>query len=101
MRTRSEECLLPTTHDRPPAFGEEQLRAAIRRWAGLRAEGRRVEGVDQAPGCVYGLLTREALQDLAQELEQMRDELTWIRRLIVGAVAAALVGTIIKWVGWV
>jgi len=91
----------PAAHDPAPSSGEEQLRAAIRRWAGLRAESRRVAGVDQSPGCVYGLLTRETLQGLAQELEQIRDELTWIRRLIVGAVAAALVGTVIKWVGWV
>jgi len=80
--------------------GEAALREAIRRWQGLRAVGRKVDGVDQAPGCVYGMVTRDALDELAGDIEDIKAEMAWIRRVIVAAIVSAALGTVLRAAGW-
>jgi len=80
--------------------GEAALREAIRRWQGLRAAGRKVDGVDQAPGCVYGMVTRDALDELAGDIEDIKAEMAWIRRVIVAAIVSAALGTVLRAAGW-
>jgi len=80
--------------------GEAALREAIRRWQGLRAVGRKVDGVDQTPGCVYGMVTRDALDELSGDIEDIKAEIGWIRRVIIAAIVSAAVGTVLRAAGW-
>ena len=79
--------------------GEERLRAAIRRFA-PRADPRE-EPVDDRPGCTYGLLTRDAVDDLRADIEDVKREMEWIRRVIVVAIVSAGIGTLLRMAGWV
>lgn len=81
--------------------GEEALRAEIRRWRKVVNGGRSVLGTNDAPACVFGMLTREMLDGLAGDVEDIKSEIQWIRRVIVTAVAGAAVATILRFMGWV
>jgi len=81
-------------------IGEAELRAAIRRWRDLKRKEHKVDGVDQSPGCVFGLVTRDALDNLAGDLDDIKAELKWIRRVIVGAVVSAGIATVLRFAGW-
>ena len=49
--------------------GVERLRAVLRRYRSTRVKG---VAVDERPGCVYGMLTREQLENLAEDIEQLK-----------------------------
>jgi hypothetical protein len=75
--------------------GKEKLRAAIVRFNRTRA---RDVSVDERPGCVYGLLTRDLADDLKTGLVGVRAELADLRRLLAGifvALALTFVGVVV------
>ena len=65
--------------------GEDRLRDAIRRFNRSR---RREVGVDERPGCVYGLMTRDLAEDLQSALEDVRGELVALKKLLSGIFVA-------------
>jgi hypothetical protein len=73
--------------------GVERLRQALRRYRHTRAKG---VTVDERPGCVYGMLTREQLGDLMQDIEQLKATLNRIYvsvlLMLVGLVVNTLLG---------
>ncbi|MGQ9494131.1 MAG: hypothetical protein ACUVR2_10260 [Anaerolineae bacterium] len=75
--------------------GERKLREAIRKWRELKA-GPQVDGVDVSPKCVFGMVTRDVVDDLAGEIEDVKAELAWIRRIIVVTIVTAAVGTLLR-----
>jgi len=79
--------------------GDEQLREALRRWRGMRMSARGGEA-DASPGCVYGLMTRDALSDIESDLQDVKAELKWIRTTIVATIVTAAIGTVIRLAGW-
>lgn len=81
-------------------IGEAQLREAIRRWRVTRAAARKLGDVDDAPACVYGVMVGDRLTDLEGDLADVKAEIAWIRRVIVGTVASAAVGTVLRLLGW-
>lgn len=77
--------------------GEAQLREAIRKWRELKAGPKvDVDGVDVSPKCVFGMVTRDVVDDLAGEIEDVKAELAWIRRIIVVTIVTAAVGTLLR-----
>ena len=92
--------------------GEERLRAALRRWrrrlpaevdgSAAAAGPMAVKRPDEAaPGCTYGVLVQGALQDVRDDLREIKDELAWVRRVVLTAVVSAAVGTLLRLAGWV
>ena len=65
--------------------GEERLRQAIVRFNRTRA---RHVTVDERPGCVFGLLTRDLAEDVKVSLQELREEVTATRRLLAGVFVA-------------
>jgi len=59
--------------------GSEQLRDAVRRFR----LAQRLE-IDQKPGCVFGLMTRDGVEDLADELERLRKSVENTNKILVG-----------------
>jgi hypothetical protein len=49
--------------------GVERLKEVLRRYRGTRARG---VTVDERPGCVYGMLTREQLEGLMDDVKQLK-----------------------------
>lgn len=76
--------------------GEQALRETIRRWRVARDTTGKVDGVDVAPKCVFGMVTRDVVDDLAGEIEDVKRELEWIRRIIIVAIVTAAVGTLLR-----
>jgi hypothetical protein len=75
--------------------GEERLREAIRRFNRTR---RREVTVDERPGCVFGLLTRDMAEDMGSALEELRQELVALKKLLAGifvALALTFIGVLI------
>ena len=81
--------------------GEQALREAIRKWRGLRGEAGKVDGVEISPKCVFGMMTRDMADDLAGEIEDIKAELAWMRRVIIAAIVTAAVGTLLRLAGFV
>ena len=67
----------------------ERLREALRRYRNTRAKG---VAVDERPGCVYGMLTREQLENLAEDIEQLK---VTLNRIYV-SVLLMLVGLVLN-----
>jgi hypothetical protein len=85
------------------AAGDQQLREALRRWRsarGARPRGGEAGPVVFEPACTAGVLNRDAIEDLAQEVEDLRDEVRWVRTTIIATIVTAAVGTVIKLAGW-
>ncbi|MGB3905784.1 MAG: hypothetical protein WBB22_12755 [Anaerolineae bacterium] len=55
--------------------GVKRLREVLRRYRSTRARG---VTVDERPGCVYGMLTREQLDILVEQMEELRATLNRI-----------------------
>jgi len=55
--------------------GVKRLREVLRRYRSTRARG---VTVDERPGCVYGMLTREQLDDLVEQMQELRATLNRI-----------------------
>jgi hypothetical protein len=49
--------------------GVERLKEVLRRYRRTRARG---VTVDERPGCVYGMLTREQLEGLMDDVKQLK-----------------------------
>jgi hypothetical protein len=79
--------------------GEAELREAIRRWREWKGQRSRVDGVNSAPACLYGLLVQDALDDVQADLLDVNAELVWVRKLIVAAIVTAAVGTLLRLAG--
>ena len=71
--------------ENPPQSGEERLRDAIARFNRTR---RREVTVDQRPGCVFGLMTRDLTEDLQTALNDLRGELVELKKLLSGIFVA-------------
>ena len=65
--------------------GEEMLKDAIARFNRTR---RREVSIDERPGCVFGLMTRDLAEDLRAALEEVRQELVALKRLLSGIFVA-------------
>ena len=82
---------------------DERLRRALRRLIEARqsreAEPRRGNGAE--PGCTFGLLARDELDDQRQAINDLKKELEWIRTVIVVAIVSAGIGTLLRLAGWV
>jgi hypothetical protein len=76
--------------------GEAELRAALRDWRELRKKRLKVGGVDVLPACLHGVILQNQVNDVAGDLEDIKNELAWIRRVIVAAVVAAAFGTLMR-----
>lgn len=77
--------------------GSEQLGDALRRFR----LAQRLE-VDQKPGCVFGLMTRDGMEDLADEVERLRKSVNSTNRLLVGllvSIAVAALGLVLRGFG--
>ncbi len=57
-------------------LGEERLRQAIRRYNRTRRE--KGLGIDQKPGCLYGMLLGDDIKDLQKDLEEIKKTLRGI-----------------------
>jgi len=55
--------------------GVKRLKEVLRRYRKTRAKG---VTVDQRPGCVYGMLTREQVDDLVKDIEDLKATLNKI-----------------------
>lgn len=71
--------------------GVRRLKEVVERYRSTRARGVRV---DQRPGCVYGMLTREQVDDLVKEIEELKGTLNKIYLslvvMLIGLVVNAL-----------
>ncbi len=74
--------------------GQKKLKGAVGRF-GTARRGKRRGKVDQQPGCVYGLLTREDVDDLRDSLEEMKDEIKWLRRWLMATFLAVIAEAIL------
>lgn len=66
-----------------------RLKAAI---ANLRANGDQVKstaGWEKAPG-PFEAITRQMIEDLAAELDRVRDDNVWMRRLLIATVLVSI-----------
>jgi len=78
---------------------EARLRDALRRWRGMRARRTLPGDVDATPRCLHGVLVQDALDDIRGDLDEIREEMAWMRRVIVTAVVGASVATLLRMVG--
>jgi hypothetical protein len=78
--------------------GEQALREALRAWG--NREKRVVQGVDVSPACPHGLVVENQILDLREDLDDIKAELEWIRKLIVAAIVTAGVGTLLRLAGF-
>ena len=76
--------------------GVERLREALRRYRNTRARG---VAVEERPGCVYGMLTREQLGDLVQDIEQLKATLNRIYVSVLLMLVGLVVNTILGRLG--
>jgi hypothetical protein len=76
--------------------GVESLRELLRRYRGTRARG---VSVDERPGCVYGMLTREQLKDLVRDIEQLKSTLNKIYVSVVLMLVGLVVNTLLSRLG--
>jgi hypothetical protein len=65
----------------------------------LAGRAGRVEGEDISPGCVYGMMTRDAISDIEIDLQEVKSELRWVRATILAAIVTAAVGTLARLAG--
>ena len=50
----------------------------------LRFRAAQSAGFDQAPGCVYGLMTRDGLDDLKSEMDRLAKSVENLNKILVG-----------------
>lgn len=73
----------------PNGEGVKRLKEVLRRYRSTRARG---VTVDQRPGCVYGMLTREELAELTKQMEELR---TTLNKIYV-SVLLMLIGLVVN-----
>lgn len=69
--------------------GSARLKSAIVRFRQAQAKG-----VDQAPGCVFGLMTRDGLDDLQVEMGRLRDSVNNLNKVLVGLLVSVVLSAI-------
>jgi len=81
---------------------DEHLRQAVRRWieSRQRREEETAPAEGAAPGCTFGLLVRDELDDQRAAIQDLKKELEWIRTVIVVAIVSAGIGTLLRLAGW-
>jgi hypothetical protein len=45
-------------------------------------------------------MTRDAIDDLAADVEDVKAELRWVRATIIAAIVTAAIGTVLRLAGW-
>lgn len=81
---------------------DERLRRALRRLIEARRRDEDRAPVDGAePGCTFGLLVRDELDDQRAAIDDLKKELEWMRKVIVVAIVSAGIGTLLRLAGWV
>lgn len=93
-RLATANCKLSTANRSP---GEAALREAIRKWRGRG--NRKVDGVDVTPACLHGVIVQDGLDEVRGDLEDIKAELQWIRKLIVATIVTAGIGTLLRMAG--
>lgn len=76
--------------------GVLRLREVLRRYRDTRASG---VTVDERPGCVYGMLTREQLESLVREIEGLKTTLHRIYVSVLLMLVALVVNTLLERLG--
>ena len=81
--------------------GEMDLREQLRKWRAWRSRASAEGTPDAAPRCVFGMMTGQRVDEIAGDIEELRDEIGWIKRVIVSTVIAAALATVLRFLGWV
>lgn len=76
--------------------GVGRLREALRRYRNTRAKG---VAVEERPGCVYGMLTREQLGDLVEDIQQLKATLNRIYVSVLLMLVGLVVNTLLERLG--
>jgi hypothetical protein len=76
--------------------GVERLRDVLRRYRRTRATG---VTVNERPGCVYGMLTREQLDDLVKQIEQLKSTLNRIYVSVLLMLIGLVINTLLARLG--
>jgi hypothetical protein len=76
--------------------GVERLRDVLRRYRRTRATG---VTVNERPGCVYGMLTREQLHDLVKQIEQLKSTLNRIYVSVLLMLIGLVINTLLARLG--
>jgi len=74
---------------RETVTGTDRLKDALKRYAGSRHYD-----IEQRPGCVYGLLTRDSVDDLRKELTRLSDAMTVNNRLLIALLVSIVLAAI-------
>jgi hypothetical protein len=73
--------------------GVKKLKEVLERYRSTRSKG---VTVDERPGCVYGMLTRDQADDLVKEIEELKTTLNKIYvsvlLMLIGLVVNILLG---------
>ena len=76
--------------------GVERLKAVLRRYRSTRAKG---VAVNERPGCVYGMLTREQLENLAEDIQQLKVTLNKIYVSVLLMLAGLVLNVLLERIG--
>ncbi len=76
--------------------GAKRLREVLRRYRRTRTRG---VTVDERPGCVYGMLTREQVDDLVGEIKQLKSTLNRIYVSVLLMLVGLVVSTVLERLG--
>ena len=76
--------------------GVDRLREVLRRYRRTRAKG---VTVDERPGCVYGMLTREQLDGLAEDMKQLKATLNRIYVSVILMLIGLVLNTVLERLG--
>lgn len=79
--------------------GEKALREALRE---LGLSRQRHGGVvrrssDEGPGCAYGYIVEERLTDIAGDVEALRAEVMWMRRVVLTGVVSGALAALLRY----
>jgi len=76
--------------------GVERLKEVLRRYRGTRARG---VSVEERPGCVYGMLTREQLEHLVEDMKQLKTTLNRIYVSVILLLVGLVLNTLLERLG--
>jgi hypothetical protein len=74
---------------------DRELRAAVRRFRELRSAAV-VGEVDMRPGCAFGVMVQTGVDDVRDDLADVKAELAWVRKVIVMAILTAAIATLLR-----
>jgi len=76
--------------------GARRLKQVVERYRSTRARG---VTLDERPGCVYGMLTREEVDDLVKEIEELKGTLNKIYLSLVLMLVGLVVNALLEKLG--